>query len=65
MKFVHMYFSNDIGRRVRLTVRNAREDVTADEIAQVMDLIISKDVFNPSLVQALGAEVEERSVTEL
>lgn len=60
-----MYFSNDAGRRVRLTVRNARENVTANEIAQVMDLIISKDIFHPSLVQALGAEIEERNVTEL
>ncbi|MCS7233520.1 MAG: DUF2922 domain-containing protein [Synergistetes bacterium] len=65
MKFIHMYFSNDAGRRVRLTVRNARENVTTDEIARVMDLIISKNVFSPSLVQALGAEIEERNVTEL
>ncbi|KUK13734.1 MAG: hypothetical protein PWQ16_882 [bacterium] len=60
-----MYFSNDAGRRVRITVRNAREDVTADEVSQVMDLLISKDIFSPSLTSVIGAEIEERSVTEL
>ncbi|MBC7331231.1 MAG: DUF2922 domain-containing protein, partial [Synergistetes bacterium] len=49
MRFLHMYFSNDAGRRVRITVRNAREDVTADEVSQVMDLLISKDIFSPSV----------------
>lgn len=60
-----MYFSNDAGRRVRLTLRNVREDISADEVSQVMELIISKDIFYPSLTSIIGAEIEGRTVNEL
>lgn len=60
-----MYFSNEGGRRVRITVRNAKDNLTADEISSVMDLLISKGVFYPSLVSAIDAQIEERSITEI
>ncbi|GEM_PF-4349397 len=65
MKLLHMYFSNVDGRRVRITVRNARDDLTSETISDVMDLIVAKDVFYPSLVSALEAQIEERTVTEI
>ncbi len=60
-----MYFRNEEGRRVRITVRNAREGITSEEVSNAMDTIIAKNVFSPSLVSALDAEVEERTITEL
>jgi len=60
-----MYFRNADGRRVRITVRNARDGITSEEVSNAMDVILSKDVFSPSLVSALEAEIEERTITEL
>jgi len=41
-----MNFRTGLGRSMRITLEDPREDITAEDIKNVMNLIISKDIFN-------------------
>ena len=45
-KVLQMNFRTGLGRNMRITLEDPREDLTADDIKDVMNLIISKDIFN-------------------
>ena len=42
---VIMTFLNEEGGRVRISVDNPREDLTANDVLQVMDWIIAHNIF--------------------
>lgn len=45
-KVLAMNFKTGLGRSMRVTLEDPRDDITADEIKETMNLIISKDIFN-------------------
>jgi len=45
-KVLQMNFRTGLGRSMRITLEDPREDITAEDIKNVMNLIISKDIFN-------------------
>ncbi|NLN42627.1 MAG: DUF2922 domain-containing protein [Clostridiales bacterium] len=45
-KILQMNFRTGLGRSMRITLEDPREDITPEDIKNVMNLIISKDIFN-------------------
>ena len=45
-KVLQMNFRTGLGSSMRITLEDPREDITAEDIKNVMNLIISKDIFN-------------------
>lgn len=61
-------FQNAAGRTSSISVSNPRESLTADEVKQVMNQVISSNVFQTNggdLVAIGGARVVAQDVTEL
>lgn len=64
-KTLQMIFVNEAGGNVTISVQVPREDLTEQNVADVMTLIISKDVFvsnGGSLVSIHSARVVSRDV---
>lgn len=62
-----MTFMTEFGRKVSLFVSDPREDITEAEIKAVMDLIIEKNIFEPSgedIVTAKDAKIVQTETTE-
>lgn len=62
-----MYFKTARGSRCSISVIDPKEDVTEEEIKNLMDLIITKNIFkinNFSLTEALEAKVIQTDVLE-
>lgn len=61
-------FKNELGKKVNLTVKDVRDDLTNTDVNDLMDLIIEKDVFVTSggtLVEKIEAEVVTKESTEM
>ena len=43
-----MVFLNAAGRRSTISVDNAREDITQQEVQSAMDMIVNRDIFTTS-----------------
>ncbi|MCM3762420.1 DUF2922 domain-containing protein [Alkalihalobacillus oceani] len=59
---LELRFRNDLGRTIAIRVLNPREDVTAEEISGVMDVLMENNVF-AGAVQALEAKIDARIVS--
>ncbi len=62
-----MTFKTELDKKVSLSVDNPREDITEEEISDVMTLILTKDIFQPngsSLVSMVEAKVVTTDTTE-
>ncbi|MDR5659938.1 DUF2922 domain-containing protein [Serpentinicella sp. ANB-PHB4] len=57
---LEMVFKREDGRSSRMTVSNAREDLTGEEVKSAMENIIQDDIFLPQGVAL--AEVESAAV---
>lgn len=65
---LRMTFRNQGGTSVSLSLDNPREDLTAAEIEEAMDLIISKNVFDSNgggLVEKYDVKIIDQTVTDL
>ncbi|KPU44721.1 hypothetical protein OXPF_18070 [Oxobacter pfennigii] len=66
-KTIVFIFMNQSGNNVRLTIENAREDVTDAEVRTGMETIIARNIFESSggnLMSIAGAERITRTVEE-
>ena len=55
-----MTFKNEDGAKVSLSMLDPRENITEEEIRNVMELIVAKNIFAPNgldLVEAIDAKV--------
>ena len=62
-----MSFLTSSGKKVSLFVTDPRDNVTETEIKAVMDLIIEKNIFDPSgedIVSAKEAKIVQTETTE-
>ncbi|GAA0071098.1 DUF2922 domain-containing protein [Clostridium sardiniense] len=67
-KSLVMSFRNELEKKVNITVKDAKEDLDNTAVNDLMDLIISKGVFETSggaLVEKLGAEVITKETTDI
>lgn len=67
-KYLRMIFKTDQDRTVSIRVGVPREDMTAEEVKTVMDLIVEKNVVQSNsgdLVEVDSALLIETSTTEL
>lgn len=58
-KVLAMSFKTGLGKSMRITLEDPREDVTSEEIKATMNLIISKDLFNVEggVAEIVGANI--------
>lgn len=62
-----MYFKTARGSRCSISVIDPKDDVTEEEIKNLMDLIITKNIFkinNFGLTEALEAKVVQTDILE-
>lgn len=62
-----MTFENEDGGKVNLSIVDPRHDIEEQEIRQVMELVVEKDIFEPnqlSLVKPLYAKIVNTETTE-
>ncbi|MGL5328792.1 MAG: DUF2922 domain-containing protein, partial [Peptostreptococcaceae bacterium] len=62
-----MTFATNTGKKISLSVSNPREDLTEAEIKSAMDIIISKNIFEPNgeeLKTAVEAKIVQTATTE-
>lgn len=67
-KSLVMSFKNELEKKVNITVKDAKEELDNTAVNDLMDLIISKSVFETSggaLVEKLGAEVITKETTDI
>lgn len=67
-KVLVMSFRNEEGQTFRIRLRYPREDLRAEDVAGVMDLILNRNVFATSggdLVEKIGAQLVETNATSL
>lgn len=63
---LEMFFYDDFGKTVQLTVKEPRTDLIPSEVESTMTTIIGLDIFNvPGPLTLKGAQVVTRSVTDL
>ena len=62
-----MTFENEDGGKVNLSIVDPRGDISEEEIKQVMELVVEKDIFEPnqlSLTKPLYAKIVNTQTTE-
>ena len=62
-----MTFMSELDRKVSIAVDDPREDIAEDEIKEVMDLILEKNIFAPNgadLVATVEAKIVVTDTTE-
>lgn len=67
-KQLELQFLNEDNRTVTISLENPIEPVNPDDIKNVMDTVISENVFMSSggnLVSKKGARIVERTVSEI
>ncbi len=67
-KYLRMIFKTDQDRTVSIRVGVPREDLTAEEVKTVMDLIVTKNIVHSNsgnLVEVDSALLIETATTEL
>lgn len=66
-KFLYMVFKNSLGNSCTISVEDPRDDLTEQEIVDCMNLIITKNIFEPKgydLTTAVSAKVVASDITE-
>ncbi len=62
-----LVFLNSIGSKSALTITDVKQDISADEVKALMNLIIEKDFFltsKGSFVKPYSAQLVQREVTK-
>ena len=65
MKTLRMKFTTDLGKSFVVSLNYAREDVTATQVENAMQAAIDGDIFDSVIASIAGAELVDRTVTEL
>lgn len=63
-----MAFRNEEGQAFRIRLRYPRENLNSEEVAQVMDLILARNIFatpGGDLVEKIGAQIVATNTTTL
>lgn len=64
---LYMTFKNTLGNSCTISVEDPREDITEQEVKDYMDLVISKNIFQPKgydLAIAVSAKIVDANTVE-
>lgn len=67
-KSLELIFKNVAGKNSKFTIQDPKEDLTAQEVEDLMNNIIEKNVFGTSggdLVEIVGARIVQKEVIDL
>lgn len=67
-KTLEMLFENAAGKNSKISVKDPRDDIEAEEVQTAMDTIISKNIFDTSggdILTSRGARIITKEVTEI
>ncbi len=65
MKTFRMKFLTDLGKTFVVSLNYAKESISAAEAEAAMEAVIDGDIFDQALVSIAGAELVDRTVTEI
>jgi hypothetical protein len=65
MKTFRMKFLTDLGKTFVVSLNYAKESISAAEAEAAMEAVIDNDIFDQALVSIAGAELVDRTVTEI
>jgi hypothetical protein len=65
MKTFRMKFLTDLGKTFVVSLNYAKESISAAEAEAAMEAVIDGDIFDQVLVSIAGAELVDRTVTEI
>lgn len=65
MKTVKMTFGRDDGSRASLSLRYAKEDLNEAQVRGAMQAVIDNEVLVPAVVSIVGAELIDRTVSDI
>jgi len=64
-KTLRLYFEDSLGEKATVSLTNVRSDLTAAEVQTAMDALVANPIFGFGPAAALGADIVDRTVTEL
>ena len=67
-KRLEMVFTNAAGRRATISVDNARDDITQQEVQSAMDMIVNRSIFSTGggdIVAIDSARIVATEITEI
>lgn len=64
-KTLRMYFTDSIGEKVTVSLTDPRTDLTAQEVEDVMDILVANPIFGFGPAAVVGADMVDRTVTEI
>lgn len=64
-KTLRMYFQDVLGEKVTLSLTDPRTDLTAQEVEDVMDILVANPIFGFGPSAVIGADMVDRTVTEI
>lgn len=68
VKTLQMVFQNQIGKNVSISIGDVKDSITSDEIKNLMQLIIAKNIFESTggdLTTIMSADIVTRDVQEI
>lgn len=68
VKTLQMVFQNQIGKNVSISIGDVKDSITAEEIKNLMQLIIAKNIFESTggdLTTIMSADIVTRDVQEM
>lgn len=65
MKTFRMKYLTDLGKTFVVSLNYAKESISAAEAEAAMEAVIDGDIFDQALVSIAGAELVDRTVTEI
>jgi hypothetical protein len=65
MKTLRLIFANEDGKKSTLSIPHAKDGVTQAEVQTAMTTLVGLPIFSPDLTGVSGAELVDRTVTEV
>jgi len=65
MKTLRLIFANEDGKKTTLSINYAKDGVTQTEVQTAMTTLAGLPIFSPDLTAVSGAELVDRTVTEI
>ena len=65
MKTARLFFSKADGSKVTISLKNAKSDLTEEQATTAMQAVIDNPIFAPNVTAIVGAEIVDRTVTEI
>lgn len=68
LKTLQMVFQNEAGKNVSISVADVKDGLTSEEIKALMQLIISKNIFESTggdLITIMSADIITKEVQEM